>query len=68
MLEQLRSRTKLFLWIVAIAFIVSIGSGVIFGGGRRNTGSTPAERGIIGVVDGNALALIASDFGVICPQ
>lgn len=51
MLEQLRANTKLFLWIVAIAFIISIGAGSIFGGGRRGSGSAP-EQGLVGVVEG----------------
>ncbi|MFH1865104.1 MAG: peptidylprolyl isomerase [Candidatus Eisenbacteria bacterium] len=51
MLEILRSRTKVFLWIVAIAFIVSIGAGTMFGRSRGTQNKTP-EQGLIGVVDG----------------
>ncbi|MFH1689673.1 MAG: peptidylprolyl isomerase [Candidatus Eisenbacteria bacterium] len=51
MLEILRSRTKVFLWIVAAAFIVSIGAGSMFGSRRRDQSTTP-EQGLIGVVDG----------------
>ena len=51
MLDMLRKRTKIFLWIVAIAFIVSIGAGTIFGR-RRSGGSNPAQQGLIGLVNG----------------
>jgi len=51
MLEILRARTKLFMWIVAITFVVSIGAGTIFGRGRTRRSDTP-ERGVIGVVEG----------------
>jgi parvulin-like peptidyl-prolyl isomerase len=51
MLDKLRSNMKVFLWIAAIAFIVSIGAGTIFG--RRRRGQDPmSERGLIGVVEG----------------
>ena len=51
MLDKLRSNMKAFLWIAAIAFIVSIGAGTIFG--RRRRGQDPmSERGLIGVVEG----------------
>lgn len=53
MLDMLRSRTKVFLWIVAIAFIVSIGAGSLFGR-RSNRNSTP-EQGLIGVVEGEPI-------------
>ncbi len=51
MLDKLRSKMKVFLWIAAIAFIVSIGAGTIFGRSRRNRTQTP-EQGLIGVVEG----------------
>ncbi len=51
MLEMLRSRTKVFLWIVAIAFIVSIGAGTLFGRSRGNQNATP-QQGMIGTVAG----------------
>ncbi len=51
MLDKLRSRMKVFLWVAAIAFIISIGAGTIFGRKRRGTGQTP-EQGLIGVVEG----------------
>jgi parvulin-like peptidyl-prolyl isomerase len=51
MLDMLRSKTKIFLWIVAIAFIISIGAGSIFGGGRRRGGQA-AQQGLIGIVEG----------------
>ena len=54
MLEMLRSRTKVFLWIVAIAFIVSIGAGSLFGRSRRNQNATP-QQGLIGVVEGSPI-------------
>ena len=51
MLDMLRSRTKVFLWVVAVAFIVSIGAGSIFGRKRSGQNQTP-EQGLIGVVEG----------------
>ena len=51
MLDKLRSNMKVFLWIAAIAFIVSIGAGTIFGSRRRGQNQTP-EQGLIGVVEG----------------
>jgi len=51
MLDKLRSKMKVFLWVAAIAFIISIGAGTIFGSRRRDRGQTP-EQGLIGVVEG----------------
>jgi len=51
MLDKLRSKMKVFLWVAAIAFIISIGAGTMFGRKRRGTGQTP-EQGLIGVVEG----------------
>jgi hypothetical protein len=51
MLDKLRSRMKVFLWIAAIAFIISIGAGTIFGSRRRDRGQA-TEQGLIGVVEG----------------
>ena len=51
MLDKLRSNMKVFLWIAAIAFIISIGAGTMFG--RRRRGQDPmSEQGLIGVVEG----------------
>ncbi|MEA3409370.1 MAG: peptidylprolyl isomerase, partial [Candidatus Eisenbacteria bacterium] len=59
MLDKLRSNMKIFLWIAAGAFIVSIGAGTIFGSRRRSQTQTP-EQGLIGVVEG--VPIVYRDF------
>jgi len=54
MLDILRTKTKVFLWIVAVAFIVSIGAGTIFGRRRGGSGQSP-QQGLIGVVNGTPI-------------
>jgi peptidyl-prolyl cis-trans isomerase D len=54
MLDMLRSKTKIFLWIVAVAFIVSIGAGTIFGR-RRASSAAQQKQGLVGVVNGTPI-------------
>ncbi|MFO7610515.1 MAG: peptidylprolyl isomerase [Candidatus Krumholzibacteriia bacterium] len=64
MFKLLRSKAKVFYWVIAGSFFLFLGLGGLTGRGCQAPGSNPYETGVIGSVNGRALSSQDYDFTV----
>ncbi|MBE0565030.1 MAG: peptidylprolyl isomerase [Krumholzibacteria bacterium] len=64
MFKLLRSKAKVFYWVIAGSFFLFLGLGGLTGRGCQPPGTNPYESGVVGAVNGRTIAAQDYDFTV----